>query len=66
MNLYEFTDYCLYELSDKISKENTTDFLCQKFMNYLNVDQDVSTNKFLDSFSSFLYLLYIIKLQSKN
>lgn len=48
MNLYEFTDYYLYELSDKISRENTTDFLCQKFLNYLNVDQDVSTNKFLD------------------
>ena len=62
MNLNEFNEFYLNNLLDKLSKENKTVFLLGDFnINFLNYDQDTSSNEFLDSLSSHLLLPHILQ-----
>ena len=62
INLNEFNKFYLNNLLDKLSKENKTVFLLGDFnINPLNYDQGTSTNEFLDSQSSHLFLCCIFQ-----
>ena len=62
MNLNEFNELYLNNLLDKLSKENKTVFLLGDFnINFLNYDQDPSTNEFLDCLCCHLFLPHILQ-----
>ena len=62
MNFREFKESYPHNLVDKLSKENKTVFQLGDFnINLLNYDQDTSTNEFLDSLSSHLFLPHILQ-----
>ena len=62
MKLNEFNAFYLKGLLDKLSKENKIVFLLGNFnINLLNYAQDTSTNVFLDSLSSHLFLPHILQ-----
>ena len=56
MDLNEFSDYCINNLLDKLSKETKTVFLLGDF----NIDLTL-TNEFLDSLSSHMLLPHIVQ-----
>ena len=61
MNLHEFNDSYLNILLEKISKEKKNVFLLGDFnVDLLKYDKHAGTNKFIDSFSSYMYFPYIL------
>ena len=62
MNLNEFGEFFLNNYLDKLSEENNTVFLFGDFtINILNYDKHNSTNEFLDSMSSHLFLIHTLQ-----
>ena len=60
MDLNEFNDYYLYELLHKLSSENKSVILLGNFnVDIMKCDNHHSTNEFLDSLSSHLFLPHI-------
>ena len=57
----EFNEFYLKSLFDKLSEENKTVPLLADFNINLNYDQDTSTNEFLSSLSSHLFLTHILQ-----
>ena len=62
MDLNEFNDYYIYNLLDKLSKENKTVFLLADFnIELLDYDQHSPTNEFLDFLSCHIHLPHIVQ-----
>ena len=62
MDLDEFIDIYLNPFLDKTSKESKLIFLLSNFnADLLKYDHHASTNEFLDSISSYMFLLHIIQ-----
>ena len=62
MDLDEFNDNYLNTLLDKISKENKSVFLLGDFnVDLLKYDKHATTNEFLDSLSSHMFLPHIVQ-----
>ena len=62
MDLNEFNCYYLNPLLEKLAKEQKTVFLLEDFnVDLLKYEQHKTTNEFLDSLSSNMFLPYIIQ-----